>query len=93
MLSGYTAAHFIERAVKKNSFKKEMFTAYDREIHKRLRTEERMYRWMHKVPTSVFTAGINLMLSNRLFQNWISNKAMPHWLKTAHTTPIAVNMD
>ncbi len=70
-----------------------MFTAYDREIHKRLRADEKLYRLIHYIPTFAFTSGINMVLSNRLFRNWISKKAMHKWVDTAYKTPITVNLD
>ncbi len=93
MLSGYTAAQFIQRAVKQNNFSEKMFTTYDREIHKRLRVEEKLYRFVNYIPAFAFTAGINLVLANRFFQKWISDKEMHRWVMTAYETPIRVNMD
>ncbi|MDB5248866.1 MAG: hypothetical protein JWQ40_3260 [Segetibacter sp.] len=92
MLSGYTAAHFVKRAVEKMDYSEKMFTAYDREIHKRLHLEEKIYRFVNYIPAKAFTAGINMVLSNKLFQNWYTNKEMPKWIETAYNTPIEVNM-
>ena len=44
MLSGYTAAQFLQRAEQRNDFSEAIFATYDREVHKRLRREEKMYR-------------------------------------------------
>lgn len=92
MLSGYVAAKFLGRAVEQNNFKASMFTLYDREIHRRLRKEEKLYRFVNTIPAFVFTAGINLVVSNRWLQKWV-NKEMHNWLITAYQTPIQVNMD
>lgn len=91
MISGYTAAHFIQRAIQHNSFEEKMFATYDREIHKRLGTEEKVYRFVNSIPTSLFTTGINTILSSRLFHRWYTGKEMSRWIKTAYQKPIEVN--
>lgn len=92
MISGYVAAKFLQRAVEQNDFSETMFTHYNREIHKRLRTEEKVYRFINNIPPWVFSLGINTVLSTRLFKYWLSNKAMKKWVDTAYTKEIEVKL-
>ncbi len=93
MISGYVAAKFLQRATEKNDFSEQMFTHYYREVHKRLLTEEKIYRIVNFIPGWVFSLGINTVLSTRLFKNWVCRKALPNWLNTAYNKEIEVNMN
>ncbi len=93
MISGYVAAKFLERAVQRKDFSETMFSNYDREIHKRLVREERIFRFVNRIPGWAFTTGLNLVLGNKWFRNWLTNNEMPKWLETAYTKPIAVQLD
>ncbi len=92
MLSAYVAAKFLQRAAAQNDFSEKMFTHYNREIHKRLRTEEKVYRFINNIPPRVFSLGINTILSTWLFKYWVSNKAMVKWVDTAYTKEINVKL-
>ena len=92
MISGYVAAKFLQRAAEQNDFSKKMFTHYNREIHKRLRSEEKFYRFINNIPPWVFSLGINTVLSTWLFKYWLSNKAMKKWVDTAYTKEIEVKL-
>lgn len=92
MLSGYVASKFLQRAVAQNDFSEKMFTHYNREIHKRLTTEEKVYRFVNSIPPKVFSIGINTILSTRLFKYWMSNKAMMKWVNTAYNKEIDVKL-
>ncbi len=91
MLSGYIAAHYIQRAIKQNCFTKNMFTNYDKEIHKRLQSEERLYRFANAMPASIFVKGVDAVLSSKIFKKWFTEKEMRRWLITAYTKPIDIN--
>lgn len=91
MLSGYISAYYIERAVKQNCFAENMFANYDKEIHKRLQSEERLYRFANAMPEKIFVKGINAVLSSRYFKKWYTEKEMKRWLVTAYTKPIDVH--
>ena len=93
MISAYIAAQFLQRAVSKNCFEEKVFTNYNREIHKRLRKDERVFKLVNNIPTWAFTGFINTVLSNRLLQKWIVKNEIKKWIKTAYTKPIAVNLD
>src|SRR5258706_8748934 len=84
MLSGYIAAHYIERAVKKNSFGANMFNGYEKELHKRSLGEERLYKFANAVPASIFVKGINAVLGSSRFKKWYTEKEMKRWLITAY---------
>jgi len=90
MISGFIAAKFLQRAVQHSNFGENMFTNYPREIHKRLRTEEKVYRFVNFIPPLIFSMGINFILSTRLFKNWLSKKAMHTWMYTAYHKEIKV---
>ena len=91
MLSGYIAAHYIKRAVDKNCFAEKMFSNYDKEIHKPLLDEERIYRFANAMPASIFIKGVNAVLSSRFFKKWYTEKEMKRWLVTAYSKAIKVN--
>ena len=92
MISGYVAAKFLQRAAAQYDFSEKMFTNYNREIHKRLRTEEKVYRFINNIPPRVFSFGINTVLSTWFFKYWLSNKAMKKWINTAYTKEIEVKL-
>ena len=91
MLSAYIAAHYIQRAVKKNSFAAEMFSGYDKELHRRSQQEERLYRFANAMPPWLFINGVNTVLSTRIFKKWYAEKEMKRWLITAYQKPITIN--
>ena len=93
MFSGFIAAHFLQRAVQQNKYDEKMFTAYQREIHKRLSQEEWLYRFANAMPAPVFTAGINMLLSNSFIKKWCTEKEMKRWLNTAYHQRIEVDLD
>lgn len=92
MISGYTAALFLQRAVQQNNFNSSLFTNYDREIHKRLGLEERLFRFVNHIPGWAFSTGLNTVLSNGLFKRWLANKEMQKWVHTAYHKKIEVNL-
>lgn len=92
MISGYVAAKFLQRAAAQNDFSEKMFTHFNREIHKRLRSEEKFYRFINNIPPWVFSLGINTVLSTWLFKYWLSNKAMKKWIDTAYNKEIEVKL-
>ena len=93
MISAYTAALFLQRAFKENCYEEKMFTNYNREIHKRLKMDERVFKFVNTIPAWAFSAFINAVLSNRFLQNWIVKKEIKKWIKTAYTKPITVILD
>ncbi|MGI8636495.1 MAG: NAD(P)/FAD-dependent oxidoreductase [Segetibacter sp.] len=93
MISGYIAALFLQRAVSENCFEEKMFINYNREIHKRLRMDEKVFKLVNNIPAWAFTAFINMVLSNRLLQNWIVKKEIKKWIKTAYIKSIVVNLN
>ena len=92
MISGYVAAKFLQRAMQQNDFGGHMFTHFYREIHKRLNTEEKVYRFVNFIPPRVFSIGINLVLSTWFFKYWLSNKAMHNWVNTAYNKELEVKL-
>ena len=93
MISAYTAALFLQRAFKEDCYEEKMFTTYNKEIHKRLRMDERVFKIVNNIPAWAFTAFIKGFLSNRILQNRIVKKVIKEWIKTAYTKPIKVNLN
>ncbi len=91
MLSGYIAAHYIQRAVRKNNFKASMFSGYNQEIHKRFLQEEKLYRFANATPPWLFIKGVDKILSSKIFKNWYTKKEMKRWILTAYKKPISIH--
>lgn len=92
MISGYTAACFTKRAYDKKCYDESMFINYNREIHKRLRNDERLFRLVNSLPEWAFARGINLVLSNKFLQKWIVKNEIHKWIETAYSKSIDVNL-
>ena len=90
MLSGYIAAHYIKRAKEKNCYAENMFSNYDKEVHKPMLDEERIYRFANAMPAPIFIKGVNAVLSTKFFKKWYTEKEMKRWLITAYTKPINI---
>lgn len=93
MLSGYIAAHFLQRAYNENCYEEKMFRNYNNEIHKRLRNDERLFWLANHIPAWAFTTVLNAVLSNRFLQKRVINKELQKWIETAYTKPIKVMLD
>ena len=93
MISGYIAARFLQRAALQNDFSEKMFSNFHREIHKRLTTEEKIYRIFNFIPPRLFSFAINTILSTWLFKYWLSARTMNKWIDTAYHKDIEVNLN
>lgn len=93
MISGFIAAKFIGRAQKAGDFSESMFKNYNREIHKRLRAEEKLFRFATSVPVWAFTKGLRVILSSKLFKAWFGGRELPKWIETAYTKELIVALD
>jgi geranylgeranyl reductase family protein len=93
MISGYVAAKFLQRAAQQNNFSEKMFTQYHREIHKRLKTEEKFFRFFNFIPAWLFSFGINMVLSISFFKYWLTSRVMHKWVDTAYNKEIEVNLN
>jgi len=92
MLSGYIAAHFIERAVKTNDFSAATFKNYDREIYKRLEGSIKSYEFLRKTSPSIYNFFINNFAPTALCRYYF-NRSMVKWMKTAYEEEIKVSID
>ena len=92
MMSGFIAAHFIQRAVAAKRFDAAVFQHYDREIYRRLHGEIRTYQTMMQLSPRLYDLGLNLLAPNPLFR-WSFRQRVGGWLKTAYETPIMVRLD
>lgn len=93
MISAYIAAKFIDRAVKEQNLGQAMFTNYDREIHKRLKPDEKLFRILNHLPPWTFSFLINVFLSSKFIQKRMAKKTIPQWIETAYTKEIKVKLD
>lgn len=91
MLSGYIGAHYIKRAIDKNSFAENMFANYDKEVHKRLQSEERLYKLANAMSPYFFIKSVNAIMSSKFFKKWYTEKEMKRWLVTAYKKPIDIH--
>lgn len=90
MISAFIASKFIERGIKANDLSEAMFANYNREIHKRLRGDEKIFSFINFLPGPIFSFLIKTVLSNKKLQNRLVNKEMHKWVETAYTKEIAV---
>ncbi len=93
MLSAYIAAHFMQRAIHQQKFTAEAFKNYDREIHKSIIQEERLYKFANSMPAFLFTKGLNAIISSNFFQRWYKEKELQRWLITAYHKQIEIKFD
>lgn len=91
MMSGYIAAQFVQNALKSKDFSREQFRHYDREIHRRLQDEIRLYQLMMRLSPRAYDFGLNLLAPSPLFQ-WMFRRGAKQWIQTAYETPIQVTM-
>ena len=89
MMSGYIAAHFIKRAVDQNRYDEQMFTNYDREVSKRLKTDIKKYNFIRKLSPYLYNQLINILSKLSISEMYI-NKKMGDWIKTAKEKPIVI---
>ena len=90
MISGYTAAKFIEKALKANNFSEEIFINYDGEILKRLQTDIKNYKRLRKTSPSIFNFAIKQFSGLNLAKYYFKKK-VPGWIATSKK-PIEVIM-
>lgn len=92
MLSGYIAAHFVQRAVQKNDFSAGTFTHYDREVYKRLKESIRTYQFLLNTSPALYRFFLNNVISN----SYIRKKIITYFnrkIELAYTEKIPVNLD
>jgi flavin-dependent dehydrogenase len=89
MISGYVAAHFVQKALTNKCFDAEQFKNYDREIYRRLNDEIRLYNLMMAVSPKIYDFGLNMLAPNPLFR-WSFHQRVGGWLNTAYKVPIKV---
>ncbi len=92
MMSGYIAAHFIQRAVEINNFSAATFKNYDREIYKRLEGSIKIYKIVHRISPMLYNFFINI-ISPHPFCKYFFKKNVVKWIKTAYSKKIIVNID
>ncbi len=63
MLSGYIAAHFIERAIQQNDFSADIFRHYDREVYKRLKDDIKVYQLLQNLSPKLYSFFLNYIMS------------------------------
>lgn len=91
MMSGYIAAHYIQRAVQQNRYTKDMFTHYDREINRRLQDDIKKYNFLRKVSPMLYNVAINVLSATGIAGLYF-NRSVKNWIYTAKRKPIEIDM-
>ncbi|WP_207494011.1 NAD(P)/FAD-dependent oxidoreductase [Aridibaculum aurantiacum] len=91
MISGLIAAEFIARAIEHDRFDKSIFTNYDREIYKRLRSDVRKYKLVKKLSPMLYNSVIKIWASTGV-SGYLFKLGAKKWMRTA-SKPIEVDMD
>lgn len=90
MMSGYIAAHYIQKAIEKQDFSAKTFRTFHRESHRRLEGDILNYQILLRTfPEYWQVPVVNLLL------NFSSSmlKSMPSWLETAFKKDIDIQFD
>lgn len=92
MMSGYIAAHFLQKALRLKRADAAVFDGYDREIYRRLNTEIRQYNILRRfLPAPVYEWGLSRAIPTALLQTFFQRQA-GGWLRTAYERPIEVRL-
>ncbi|MGI8580858.1 MAG: NAD(P)/FAD-dependent oxidoreductase [Chitinophagaceae bacterium] len=92
MMSGYIAAHYVQRAVNENRYDKTRFANYDREINRRLQSDIKKYNLLRKVNPRLYNSIINF-LSEVGVAGYYFNKHVNNWITTAKKGKIEIDMN
>ena len=91
MMSGYIAAHYIQRAVQQNRYDKTMFSTYDREINRRLQDDVKKYNFLRKVSPMLYNVLINVLSATGI-AGYYFNRSVNKWIHTAKNKAIEIDM-
>ena len=90
MMSGFVAAHFVQRALEHRRFDGEFFKDYDHAVYRRLEGEIRAYQLLMRFrPWRLYDWGLNVIAANPLMQRQF-DKLHTGWLNTAYHKEIVV---
>ena len=91
MMTGYIAAHFIERAVKQNRYDHTMFTNYTREIQRRVTDDVKLYKRLMSVSPHAMSFIMNNVVNNKLFRMYFENN-LKKWIHTAYHKKVEIDL-
>ena len=91
MMTGYIAAHFIERAVKQNCYDNSMFTNYTREIQRRVTDDVKLYKRLMSVSPHAMSFIMNNVVNNKLFRMYFENN-LKKWIHTAYYKKVEIDL-
>ena len=91
MMTGYIAAHFIERAVKQNCYDNSMFTNYTREIQRRVTDDVKLYKRLMSVSPHAMSFIMNNVVNNKLFRMYFENN-LKKWIHTAYHKKVEISL-
>lgn len=91
MMTGYIAAHFIERAVKQNCYDHTMFTNYTREIQRRVTDDVKLYKRLMSVSPHAMSFIMNNVVNNKLFRMYFENN-LKKWIHTAYHKKVEISL-
>ncbi len=90
MMSGFVAAHFVQRALEAGRFDAEFFKDYDHAVYRRLEGEIRAYQMLMRFkPWRLYDWGLNVIAHHPLMQRQFQG-LYRGWLNTAYTKEIVV---
>ena len=92
MLSGYIAAHFIQRAIQKKDFTADVFKHYDREVYKRLKSSIQLYQLMINTSPIFYNFFFNFIIGASIIRKRIF-KYLQRKIELAYTEKIPVNFN
>ena len=91
MMTGYIAAHFIERAVKENRYDNGMFTNYTREIQRRVTDDVKTYKRLMAISPNAMSFMMNNVVNNKLFRMYFES-SLKKWVNTAYHKKVEVSL-
>ena len=92
MTTGLIAAKFIQNAVTLNDFSESSFRNYDREIYRRVIDDIKLFNLSMKISPKMMTWVMNNIIRLSIFK-YLFQKKVGHWLKTAYSKDLVVNID
>lgn len=94
MITGYIAAHFIEKAIAKNDFSEQTFANYNREVFRIFYDEIKAHNFFSQYKIAEISMWLlnNIWLNTSLFKHFYENK-ISAWTNTAYNKTLKVTID
>jgi len=94
MITGFIAAHFIEKAIAKNDFSAQTFANYNREVFRIFNGEIQLHNFLSQYNIAEISIWLlnNVWLKTSLFKRFYENK-ISAWTNTAYNKTLKVTVD